>query len=290
MPETILEVCNLNKQYTNFALKNVSFDLKEGTIYGFIGRNGAGKTTTLKCIYNLVHSDSGDILYQGEKFQSVEVKAKNEIGLLFGGVDFYPNQKAKTIAKVTATFYDSWDQELYLKLLKFFDLNQEKKIKQLSNGMKVKFGLTLALSHGAKVLLLDEPTSGLDPVSRDEVLDCFMKICELKKTTILFSTHVISDLDKCADEIIYIKQGEIYQNSTVSKFKSDYLHIEGSADSLNGINKDNIGRLFIHQGKFSGIILKKQQNDFAQFALREPTLEELMLYIERGHENEETPF
>ncbi|HPS19285.1 MAG TPA: ABC transporter ATP-binding protein [Bacilli bacterium] len=290
MPETILEVCNLNKQYTNFALKNVSFDLKEGTIYGFIGRNGAGKTTTLKCIYNLVHSDSGDILYQGEKFQSVEVKAKNEIGLLFGGVDFYPNQKAKTIAKVTATFYDSWDQELYLKLLKFFDLDQEKKIKQLSNGMKVKFGLTLALSHGAKVLLLDEPTSGLDPVSRDEVLDCFMKICELKKTTILFSTHVISDLDKCADEIIYIKQGEIYQNSTVSKFKSDYLHIEGSADSLNGINKDNIGRLFIHQGKFSGIILKKQQNDFAQFALREPTLEELMLYIERGHENEETPF
>ncbi|HNX16530.1 MAG TPA: ABC transporter ATP-binding protein [Bacilli bacterium] len=290
MSETILEVCNLNKQYTNFALKNVSFDLKEGTIYGFIGRNGAGKTTTLKCIYNLVHSDSGEILYQGEKFQSVEVKAKNEIGLLFGGVDFYPNQKAKTIAKVTATFYDSWDQELYLKLLKFFDLNQEKKIKQLSNGMKVKFGLTLALSHGAKVLLLDEPTSGLDPVSRDEVLDCFMKICELKKTTILFSTHVISDLDKCADEIIYIKQGEIYQNSTVSKFKSDYLHIEGSADSLNGINKDNIGRLFIHQGKFSGIILKKQQNDFAQFALREPTLEELMLYIERGHENEETPF
>ncbi len=290
MSETILEVCNLNKQYTNFALKNVSFDLKEGTIYGFIGRNGAGKTTTLKCIYNLVHSDSGDILYQGEKFQSVEVKAKNEIGLLFGGVDFYPNQKAKTIAKVTATFYDSWDQELYLKLLKFFDLDQEKKIKQLSNGMKVKFGLTLALSHGAKVLLLDEPTSGLDPVSRDEVLDCFMKICELKKTTILFSTHVISDLDKCADEIIYIKQGEIYQNSTVSKFKSDYLHIEGSADSLNGINKDNIGRLFIHQGKFSGIILKKQQNDFAQFALREPTLEELMLYIERGHENEETPF
>jgi len=290
MSETILEVCNLNKQYTNFALKNVSFDLKEGTIYGFIGRNGAGKTTTLKCIYNLVHSDSGDILYQGEKFQSVEVKAKNEIGLLFGGVDFYPNQKAKTIAKVTATFYDSWDQELYLKLLKFFDLDQEKKIKQLSNGMKVKFGLTLALSHGAKVLLLDEPTSGLDPVSRDEVLDCFMKICELKKTTILFSTHVISDLDKCADEIIYIKQGEIYQNSTVSKFKSDYLHVEGSADSLNEINKDNIGRLFIHQGKFSGIILKKQQKDFAQFALKEPTLEELMLYIERGHENEETPF
>ena len=290
MPQTVLEVCNLNKKYTNFALKDVSFSLEEGTIYGFIGRNGAGKTTTLKCIYNLVQCDSGEVLYLGENFQKNEVKAKNEIGLLFGGVDFYPSQKAKTIAKVTATFYETWDEELYLKLLKFFDLDQEKKIKQFSNGMKVKFGLTLALSHGARVLLLDEPTSGLDPVSRDEVLDCFLKIAQLKKTTILFSTHVISDLDKCADKIIYIKEGEIYQNSSVDKFKSDYLHIEGSAELLNSIDKNRIKRLFIHQGKFSGLIMKNDQSSFSNFALQEPTLEELMLNIERGNENEETPF
>jgi ABC-2 type transport system ATP-binding protein len=290
MPQTVLEVCNLNKKYINFALKDVSFSLKEGTIYGFIGRNGAGKTTTLKCIYNLVQSDSGEILYLGEDFQKNEIKAKNEIGLLFGGVDFYPAQKAKTIAKVTATFYKTWDEELYLKLLKFFDLDQEKKIKQFSNGMKVKFGLILALSHGAKVLLLDEPTSGLDPVSRDEVLDCFLKIAQLKKTTILFSTHVISDLDKCADEIIYIKEGEIYQNSSVNEFKSGYLHIEGSAELLNSIDKNRINRLFIHQGKFSGLIMKNDQSFFSNFVLQEPTLEELMLNIERGNENEETPF
>lgn len=290
MSQTILEVRNLNKKYAKFALKDVSFSLEEGTIYGFIGRNGAGKTTTLKCIYNLIQSDSGEVLYLGENFQQNEVKAKNEIGLLFGGVDFYPGQKAKTIARVTATFYKTWDEELYLKLLKFFDLDQEKKIKQFSNGMKVKFGLTLALSHGAKVLLLDEPTSGLDPVSRDEVLDCFLKIAQLKKTTILFSTHVISDLDKCADKIIYIKEGEIYQNSSVEKFKSDYLHIEGSAELLNNIDKNRIKRLFIHQGKFSGLIMKNDQSSFSNFAFQEPTLEELMLNIERGNENEETPF
>lgn len=290
MPQTILEVCNLNKKYTNFALKDVSFSLKEGIIYGFIGRNGAGKTTTLKCIYNLVQSDSGEILYLDEDFQKNEIKAKNEIGLLFGGVDYYPNQKAKTIAKVAATFYDTWDEELYNKLLKFFDLDQEKKIKQFSNGMKVKFGLTLALSHEAKVLLLDEPTSGLDPVSRDEVLDCFLKIAQLKKTTILFSTHVISDLDKCADEIIYIKEGRIYQNSSVNNFKSNYLHIEGSASLLSGVDKNKINRLFVHQGKFSGLITKNDQSYFSNFALQEPTLEELMLNIERGNDNEETPF
>ncbi|MFA6377417.1 MAG: ABC transporter ATP-binding protein [Acholeplasmataceae bacterium] len=290
MPQTILEVCNLNKNYANFSLKDVSFSLKEGTIYGFIGRNGAGKTTTLKCIYNLVKSDSGEIFYLDEDIQKNEIKAKNEIGLLFGGVDYYPNQKAKTIAKVTSTFYETWDEELYLRLLKFFDLDQEKKIKEFSNGMKVKFGLALALSHGAKVLLLDEPTSGLDPVSRDEVLDYFLKIAQLKKTTILFSTHVISDLDKCADEIIYIKEGQIYQNSSVSNFKSEYLHIEGAAELLDKIDKNMINRLFVHQGKFSGLILKNNQSFFPNFTFKEPTLEELMLNIERGNENEESPF
>lgn len=290
MAHTILEVNELNKKYAKFSLKDVSFSLEEGTIYGFIGRNGAGKTTTLKCIYNLVQPDSGDILYEGEDFVKQEIKAKNEIGLLFGGADFYPNQRAKTIAKVTSTFYKTWDHELYQKLLVFFDLNEEKKIKEFSNGMKVKFGLTLALSHGAKVLLLDEPTSGLDPVSRDEVLDCFIKICKSQKTTILFSTHVISDLDKCADKIIYIKNGENFQNSSVEEFKSTYLHIEGRAEQLDRFDKNKIGRLFIHQKKFSGLIERKDKEYFSEFSLQEPTLEELMLFIERGNGNEETPF
>lgn len=117
-----------------------------------------------------------------------------------------------------------------------------------------------------------------------------MKIAQLKKTTILFSTHVISDLDKCADEIIYIKEGRIYQNSSVNNFKSNYLHIEGSASLLSGVDKNKINRLFVHQGKFSGLITKNDQSYFSNFALQEPTLEELMLNIERGNDNEETPF
>lgn len=290
MNKNILEIKNLNKAYPKFNLKDVSFSLKEGTICGFIGRNGAGKTTTIKCIYNFIKRDSGDILYDGEDILKIETKAKNEIGLLFGGVDYYPNQKMKTIASVTSRFYKSWDQELYERLLTFFDLNEDKKIKQLSNGMKVKFGLTLALSHGAKVLLLDEPTSGLDPVSRDEVLDCFLKVCELNKTSILFSTHVISDLERCADEIIYIKNGEIYCQSSVEDFKANYLHIEGAAPSLTPEQKDSIGHISIHQGKFFGIVTKEQKDDFPDYTLKEPSLEEIMLYIERGNENEKTPF
>jgi len=290
MNKDILEIKNLNKAYPKFNLKDVSFTLKEGTICGFIGRNGAGKTTTIKCIYNLIKRDSGEILYDGEDILKIETRAKNEIGLLFGGVDYYPNQKIKTIASVTAKFYKLWDQDLYKRLLDFFDLNEEKKIKQLSSGMKVKFGLTLALSHGAKVLLLDEPTSGLDPVSRDEVLDCFIKVSELNLTSILFSTHVISDLERCADEIIYIKNGEIYCQSSVEDFKANYLHIEGLATDLSSEQKEKIGHLSIHQGKFFGIITKEQKDDFPNYVIKEPSLEEIMLFIERGNENEKTPF
>lgn len=290
MSHVISQVKNLSKQYPSFSLKDVSFALKEGVITGFIGRNGAGKTTTLKCIYNLVTPNSGSIVYDGREFTDIEEEAKNDIGLLFGGVDYYPNQKVKTIAQVTSRFYRKWDETLFEKWLKFFDIDQEKKIKNLSNGMKVKFGLAMALSHNAKVLLLDEPTSGLDPVSRDEILDCFLKIAELKKVAILFSTHVISDLDRCADEIVYIKQGEIYFSGVVADFAKSYLHIEGLARSLSESDKAYIGHLVIHAGKFVGIIPQEEKDRFSSYQLSKPNLEEIMLYIERGHEDEESPF
>lgn len=290
MSNNILEIRDICKKYPTFALKNVSFDLKEGEICGFIGRNGAGKTTTLKCIYNLVKTDSGQILYEHQPICENEIHAKNEIGLLFGGIDYYPGQKLKTIAEVTSKFYEHWDEEQYHRYLSFFSLDENKKIKELSNGMKVKFNLALALSHGAKVLLLDEPTSGLDPVSRDEVLDCFLKICEMKNTAILFSTHVISDLERCADKIVYIKNGEIYSDSIIEEFKSNYLHIEGDASQLTEADKSRIGHLLIHAGKFSGVIKVNEKDKYQAYSLSKPELEEIMLYIERGTENEESPF
>src|SRR5574344_467242 len=205
--EEILKVENISKKYPSFSLKNINFSLNKGRIVGFIGRNGAGKTTTLKCIYGLVSPSSGEVYFEGNKIEDHEGEIKNEIGLLFGGIDYFPTKKLKTLTSVSSRFYASWDQEQYEKLMKYFNLDENKKLKELSNGMRVKYGLTMALSHHAKVLLLDESTSGLEPVSRDEILDIFLKIVKRNETSILFSTHVISDLEKCADDIVYIKDG-----------------------------------------------------------------------------------
>lgn len=205
---SIVQVRGLNKPYPSFKLKDVSFDIDEGRITGFIGRNGAGKTTTIKSMLNLVHPDSGEIVYFGKSLSENENEIKKLIGYSTGTVNWYPRKKLRDIVSVVKNCYDTWDEEAYRKYLALFSLDENKAAVELSEGMKVKCNLLLALSHNAKVLILDEPTSGLDPFSRDELLELFT---ELKGhgVAVFFSTHIISDIEKCADDIVYISKGEI---------------------------------------------------------------------------------
>ena len=197
----LLRVDHLNKHYPGFALQDVSFSVKPGRIMGLIGKNGAGKSTTLKSILNMVQPQSGIVSILGKDFYQNEKECKQEIGVVFGGIDFYPLKNLSTITAVTSRFYKDWDQNRYTEYLRQFSLDESKQFRTLSNGMKVKYLLALALSHHAKFYLLDEPTSGLDPVSRDEILHLFNRIVKDGKRSILFSTHITSDLDRCADDI-----------------------------------------------------------------------------------------
>lgn len=212
-----LEIKNLCKKYPAFELKDVSFTMSEGTIMGFIGRNGAGKTTTIKSILNFVHPSSGSICFFGKEMSTNEDYVKQITGYAPGGINYYPMKKLSQITKITKNFYPEWNDELYKKYMTAFKLDENKKPKELSEGMKVKYNLALALSHGAKLLILDEPTSGLDPVSRDELLTIFEKLRD-KGTSILFSTHITSDLEKCADTITYIKSGRILDSASKEDF------------------------------------------------------------------------
>lgn len=227
----VLSVIDLCKKYEHFELKNVSFALEHGTITGFIGRNGAGKTTTLKSLLNLVHPNSGEILFFGKSFKENEFEIKQKIGFVAGGIDYYPKKKIKTITAVTRRFYKDWDDKAYKHYMDMFSLDENKTPDELSDGMKVKYSLVLALSHNAELLILDEPTSGLDPVSRDDLLDVFMGLSE-DGITILFSTHITSDLDKCADNIIYIKNGEILASTDLNSFLTRYKVLELTDDQL----------------------------------------------------------
>ncbi len=204
----IVELKDVCKTYPGFRLRDVSFSLEGGRIAGFIGRNGAGKTTTIKSMLNLVHTDCGEITYFGLPLAGHETQIKQRVGYSTGTVSWYPRKTIREIAAVTRSFYPSWEEEAYRKYLAMFGLEESKKPIELSEGMKVKFNLLLALSHRAEVLILDEPTSGLDPFSRDELLELFGTLKE-HGATILFSTHITSDLERCADDIIYISGGRI---------------------------------------------------------------------------------
>ena len=218
----VLEVRELRKTYPAFTLKGVSLDVPQGAIVGFIGRNGAGKSTTLKSVLGLVHPDGGTVRAFGLDYAANEAAIRRRIGVVLGGIDFYPKKKVKTITDVTRRFYRNWNETKYRHYLELFGIDESKRVDQLSSGMKVKYLLALALSHNAKLLILDEPTSGLDPVSRDELVELFRAIVADGQRSILFSTHITSDLEKCTSHITFIKDGAIFHSSTVAEFMAAY--------------------------------------------------------------------
>lgn len=216
---SILNVNGLSKKYPSFQLSDVSFALEAGRIVGFAGRNGAGKTTTIKSMLNLIHPDAGEITYFDMPLIGHEAEIKQRIGYSTGTVSWYPRKKLGDIVSVTKNFYPNWDEDAYRKYMQLFSLDENKTPLELSEGMKVKFNLLLALSHKAEILILDEPTSGLDPFSRDELLDIFMGLRD-EGVAVFFSTHIISDLEKCADDIIYISHGKIQAAMPQEDFRS----------------------------------------------------------------------
>ena len=218
----VLHVQGLCKRYPAFSLEDVSFDLRPGAITGFIGRNGAGKSTTFKSLLNLVHPDAGEIRFFGLDFAGHEGEIKSRIGYVPGEFVYYLRKKLGTITEVTRHFYPNWDEAAYRRFLEHFALEEGKTVSQLSAGMKVKFALTLALSHRAELLLLDEPTCGLDPVSREELLDEFLRLSREEGVTILFSTHITSDLDRCADEILYLRKGRLAERGSREELVKRY--------------------------------------------------------------------
>ena len=235
--EPVLEVSGLCKRYPKFSLENVSFSLEKGHIMGFLGRNGAGKTTTMKSILGLVHADAGIIRILGQDAARKDVR--RQIGYAAGGAAFYPRKTLAQITSLTRSFYPDWDDAAFSHYLEVFRLDPGKQIRQLSEGMKVKFQLALALSHGAELLILDEPSSGLDPVSRAELTDIFRQLAA-KGTSILFSTHITTDLLGCADDITYIQAGKMIASKPLPVFLADHPDRDGLEAIMVRLEKEDI--------------------------------------------------
>ena len=179
-----------------------------------------------------MHPDGGEVRCFGQDVRQHEREFKESIGVVLGGIDFYPKKKVRTITDVTRRFYDNWDEEKYRYYLQLFHIDETKRVDQLSSGMRVKYLLALALSHNARLLLLDEPTSGLDPVSRDELVELFRAIVADGQRSILFSTHITSDLEKCASHIAFIKDGELQYTGTLDEFRQHYAYLRQGEEKL----------------------------------------------------------
>lgn len=278
-----LDVRNVNKKYDRFQLKNVSFQLEKGYIMGFIGANGAGKTTTIKSILNLARLDSGDVRIFGKRMADHELELKQDIGCAFGDIDFYTRSKLSKLTDVFKKFYKNWDDKTYNAYLKRFKLDENKKIAELSTGMKVKYSLALALSHGAKLLILDEPTSGLDPVARDDLLDIFQSLVADGEISILFSTHITSDLEKCADFITYIDDGQIIDSADKEAFKASYRLLNGKESELEQVRSKLISCRITSFG-FTGLIRADDFDPDTGIRSALPSLEEIMVYYAKKEE------
>ncbi len=284
----ILRLENVRKTYPSFTLKDVSFSVKPGQIMGFIGRNGAGKTTTLKCIMNLIHYESGKISAFETDMSKNELENKQRIGFALSELNYYPNKTIRQLMNVTKRFYKKFDEKKFNEACRLFNLNIDKKLEELSSGMKVKYSVAIALSHHAELLILDEPTSGLDPVSRDEILDIFRQIVKNKDRAILFSTHITSDLDKCASDITYIHDGEIIYSGTKNDFINSYLFIKDKTFNKELLNEYIAYKEF--DDRIEGLISPDKKDLFIKNKIepQEPDLEQIMVYIERSKKENES--
>lgn len=207
--ENAVEIKNLTKRYKGFELKNVNFQIPAGCVTGFIGQNGAGKSTTIKAMLNMISIDAGEIqIFDCDHIKS-EKEIKENIGVVFDDICFHDKLKPKHIDKILKGIYREWDSELFYGYLKQLNLPENKKVGELSRGMRMKLQIATALSHHAKLLIMDEPTGGLDPVVRNEILDIFMDFIQDEEHTVFLSSHIISDIERIADYIVFIDQGRV---------------------------------------------------------------------------------
>lgn len=282
--ENILEVSGLRKEYKDFTLKDISFALKKGYIMGFIGPNGAGKTTVIKLIMNLIGRQGGEIKVFGQDNLAHEQGIKQRIGFVYDANYYYEELTPLEIAGLIRPAYAQWDDRAYNRYLHAFKLPAKKPLKSYSKGMKMKLALACALSHDAEFLLMDEPTSGLDPVVRQEVLSILQEFITDENKGVLLSSHITSDLDKIADYICFIDNGEIILSCSKEEVLEKYGIVKGESKVLDENLKRNLTGLKQNEFGFSGLTADKEairsrwkENVY----IERPSLEDIMLYMVR---------
>lgn len=287
--EAVLRLEGVTKHYPGFTLQDVSFRLERGFVMGLIGPNGAGKSTTIKLIMNLIKRDGGIIELFGLDNVKHELAVKERVGFVYDTIPYYGMLTIAEMKSLIAPFYRRWDENLFRRYLKEFDLNPHQVIDNMSRGMKTKFQLAVALSHDAELIIMDEPTSGLDPVFRSELLDILYDVITDAGKSVLFSTHITTDLEKIADYITFINQGQVVFSLPKDDVLERYVLVKGGPEVLNdprvkghliGVRRGQMG--------FSALTteadaLERQLGDAV--TLERASLDDIMVFLVRGERN-----
>ena len=276
----ILELRGLCKDYGSFALTDVSFDVPHGYIMGFIGPNGAGKTTTLKIALNITRRDSGSVRMFGRESG---LSQNEDVGVVMDTPMYVDEWTVSDVEKAISPFYRQWDNALFAEYILRFGLDKKKKVKDLSRGMKVKLQIAAALSHNAKLLILDEPTSGLDPVARDEICDLLREFVTDENKSVLYSTHITSDLEKTADYITFIMNGAIVFTGAKDDLLEKYARVTGGLSDINAQQKKLIIGCREHGTGFEGMVETVSIGKLPKGVLTEEiSLDEIIIFMNKG--------
>lgn len=237
MSKNAIEVRNLTKKYDDFEIDNMCFDIPEGSIVGFIGENGAGKSTTMKAILGLVPTEAGEIRVLDHPVgkDSVDENWREQISVVFDECNFPNELKVKNINIFMKNIYRTWNENLFKEYLQKFELPVNKKVRELSKGMKMKLSIATALSHDSRLLILDEATSGLDPVVRNDILDIFREYVEDERRTVFLSSHITSDIEKVADYIMLIHKGKVLLMESKDKLLYEYGMVKCTKEQADKI-------------------------------------------------------
>lgn len=267
------------KNFKGFALENVSFCVPKGAVVGLIGENGAGKSTVIKSILGLVNPGGGIIKVFGKEISSLTPEEKGRIGAVLGETCLPENLNLKDIDGVMKYIFPHWHSQQFFSFADRFDLPRNKKMRELSRGMRQKVNLSVALSHGAKLLVLDEPTVGLDPVARNEILDVLYDFMQNEENSILISSHILSDLEKLCDYIAFIHGGHLLFFEEKDLMEEKYAVCRGTEKEIRSLGRAVVKYCRGDYGWSALVLKEKVPHDCT---LERAGIEDIMLYYVRG--------
>lgn len=278
--KNVIELKNVTKDYGDFKLDQISFSVPEGTICGFVGQNGAGKTTTIKAILDAISVDAGEIFVFGQNVKEDSAGLREDIGVVFDEMGFHEFMTGKDINIMMKNIYKNWNEDTFFEYLRRFSLPLKKPCGDFSRGMRMKLQIAVALSHKARLLIMDEPTSGLDPIVRNEMLQIFQEYVIEEDHTILLSSHITGDLEKLADEVVFINGGRIVLSGNKDDILEKHGLIKCKKEKVREISEEFV--VFSELETFGAAVLVNDRKAcmrlYPDMIVEPASLEEIMLF------------